>query len=133
MKFIVAGIIGGVSALFAGTIIAIIMQPHIAPYFGNMIRNESDGLLFSSLVSGYFVIGFALAYLVPKCNKMNGDILPTLRFGMIMGLAVFFGDHLITAGWSHLAFAPMAISGLMDALSVVVASWAVKVVYCWNK
>lgn len=47
------------------------------------------------------------------------------KTGAVLGLAIFLGDHLITAGWSKLAAIPMAISGTLDALSVVAAFAAV--------
>ena len=45
--------------------------------------------------------------------------------GAALGLAIFLGDHLITAGWSRLSAIPMAISGALDALSIVASFAAV--------
>lgn len=120
MRFTIAGIVGGLVTLISGTLIAILMQPVLTPYFGELIRKEGeDGLLFPSLMSGYFVIGFCLTYLAPKLGVLNMKWSEICVLGAVMGLSIFFGDHLITAGWSRLSAQAMMISGMVDSLSVV--------------
>lgn len=90
MRFTIAGLLGGLTTLIFGTIIAMSMQPLLAPYFGALIRKEGeDGLLFPSLLAGYFVIGFCLAYLALKLDVLNMKWSQILLTGAVLGLAIF--------------------------------------------
>jgi len=133
MRFLIAGFVGSLGALVTGTIIAIIMQPYVAPHFGEYVRTEQDGLVFPSLLAGYAVIGFAISYIASKLSVESMSLIEVLTIGAAIGLAVFLGDHLVTAGWSYLPVGVMAVSGALDSLSIVVAFWAVSVVYRWKK
>jgi hypothetical protein len=130
MRFIIAGIAGGFATLLSGTMIAIMMQPLMAPYFGELIRKEhEDGLLFPSLIAGYLVIGLSLSYLAPRLGMINMKLSQIFTLGAVMGLAIFLGDHLVTAGWSRLNPIAMTLSGLVDSLSVVVGLLVVTLVH----
>jgi len=48
--------------------------------------------------------------------------------GLALGLAVFLGDHLVTAGWSKLPALPMLISGGLDAFAVMAGGVAIAMV-----
>ncbi len=133
MRFTLAGLAGTLGAFIAGTIIAIIMQPWIAPQFGEHIRTEQDGLLFPALIMGYVTIGFVLAYIAPKWSIEKMSISQVAVTGLAIGLAIFLGDHLITAGWSRLPAGPMAISGFLDSFSVVFGLLAVYFVYRYKR
>ena len=130
MRFIIAGIVSSFATLISGTIIAILMQPFVAPYFGDIIRKENeDGLLFPSLIAGYFIIGFCLSYLAPKLGVTSMKLFQILTLGAVMGLAIFLGDHLVTAGWSRLNAGAMFFSGLLDSISVAVGFLVTSLVY----
>jgi hypothetical protein len=130
MRYVIAGIAGGFATLLSGTIIAIMMQPLLAPYFGELIRKENeDGLLFSSLIAGYLVIGLSLSYFAPRLGVINMRLSQIFTLGMVSGLAIFLGDHLVTAGWSRLNPIAMTLSGLSDSLSVAVGFWVVTLVH----
>lgn len=129
MRFTIAGIAGGFATLISGTIIAIIMQPWVGPHFGEYIRNKEEGLLFPSLIAGYLVIGFCLSYVLSRLRVKDMKLSQIFSLGAVMGLAIFLGDHLITAGWSRLNAGAMAFSGLLDSLSVVVGFWIVSLVH----
>ena len=118
------------ACLVSGTAIAIGMQPFIAPLLAPHIRTEEMGLHFPALLSGYVVLALgmiALAVLSDAASRGWGWVMQT---GAVLGLTVFLGDHLITAGWSQLAAGPMAVSGVLDALSVlagfVAGVWVLK-------
>ncbi|NOT65638.1 MAG: hypothetical protein HOP06_06400 [Methylotenera sp.] len=133
MRTIIAGFAGGIATLISGTIIAIIMQPFVAPHFEGYIRKEGeDGLFFPALVVGYLVIGFALSYLAPKLGVKNIKHSQILLIGLTLGMAIFLGDHLVTAGWSRLNAGAMAFSGALDSLSVMVGFWVVSMVHCYK-
>lgn len=119
MKFIAAILAGTIACLVTGTMIAIAMQPFIAPHLAPHIRTEEQGLLFPALLSGYFVIGAMLTILAALTEVSSRSWTWVLQTGAVVGLAVFLGDHLITAGWSQLAAVPMAVSGVLDSLSVL--------------
>src|ERR1022692_3793957 len=130
MRTIIAGIVGGFATVISGTVIAIMMQPFVAPIFGELIRKENeDGLLFPSLIAGYLVIGFCLSYLAPRLGIMNMKTSQIIIMGVVMGLAIFLGDHLVTAGWSRLDAKAMTLSGLSDSLSVVVGFLVISLVH----
>ena len=129
MRFTLAAFAGTFGALVAGTLIAILMQPWIAPQFGEYVRTEADGLLFPSLIGGYIVIGACLAYLAPKLNLAQSPILEIVITGLVIGIAIFLGDHLITAGWSYMPVGPMVYSGILDSFCIVIALLAVCGVY----
>jgi hypothetical protein len=129
MRYTIASLAGALATLISGSIIAIIMQPWMAPHFGEFIRTKEEGLLFPSLIGGYLVIGFCLSYLASNMKIKDIDIVRILIIGAVMGLAIFLGDHLITAGWSRLNAGAMAISGLLDSLSLIVGFLVVSLVY----
>lgn len=134
MRFTIAGLAGGFATLISGTIIAIIMQPWVAPYFAGHIRKENeDGLLFPVLIAGYLVIGFVLSYLAPKLGVKNMKQTQIVTLGLAIGLAIFLGDHLVTAGWSRLNAGAMAFSGVLDSLSVMVGFWVVSLVHRYKQ
>lgn len=120
MKLVLATLVGSFACLLTGTAIAIAMQSYIAPQLVPHIRTETEGLLFPSLFAGYFVIGAMLVAVGSLAEVADRSWLWVFKMGTTLGLAVFLGDHLITAGWSRLAAIPMAISGIFDALSIVV-------------
>ena len=133
MRFVIAGLVGGFATLISGTIIAIAMRPWISPLFGELIRKENeDGLLFPSLIVGYLVIGFCLSYLAPRLGVKNMQQIQIVILGAVMGLAIFLGDHLVTAGWSRLNVGAMIFSGISDTLSVVAGFWAISLVHCYK-
>ena len=129
MYFIIAGLAGSLATLVAGTVIALLMQPWIAPQFGPYVRTESDGLLFPALLSGYLIIGFSLAFISRQCALEKKTTRQVMGLGMVIGLAIFLGDHLITAGWSYLPVGAMAVSGVLDSFAIVAGFMAVYYVY----
>ncbi|HKK29178.1 MAG TPA: hypothetical protein VKA18_02140 [Alphaproteobacteria bacterium] len=128
MKLVIAAFAGSIVCLVTGTIIAILMQPYIAPHFGTHIRTEEQGLLFPALLAGYFVIGATLTWVAMLTDASAKSWPWVLQTGAALGLAIFLGDHLITAGWSQLAAIPMTISGTLDALSIVASFCAIALV-----
>jgi len=125
MKFIGAFLAGAMACLITGTMIAIAMQPFVAPHLAPHIRTEEQGLLFPALLSGYIVIGAMLTILAVLTGASSRSWTWVLQTGAVVGLAIFLGDHLITAGWSQLAAVPMAVSGVLDSLSVLAGFSAV--------
>lgn len=110
--------------LVVNTITAIAMGPWIGPSLGSAFVRDpaSDGLLFPALIGGYAVIGVvAVLFQVGQPPASFAHV--ALR-GLLLGLAVFFGGHLVIAGWSRLPAVPMAVAGLLDALSVVAGALA---------
>lgn len=63
MKLLFATVAGTLACFISGTIIAIAMQPWVGPMLAPQIRTEEMGLLFPSLIAGYFVVGLMLAIL----------------------------------------------------------------------
>ena len=119
--WIVRVLIAWSTMFVSGSIIAIAMGPWIAPTFGEMIRNpESDGLHWPSLLGGYLVISIVLVWLMQSINSQSPW--QAILLGLNLGLAVFLGDHLVTAGWSKLPALSMLISGILDSLAVIVSS-----------
>lgn len=125
MKPVLATLVGAFTCLFTGTIIAIAMQPFIGPLLTPHIRTEAEGLLIPSLLTGYFVVEAMLVAIGVLTEASEKSWLWIFKMGAALGLAIFLGDHLITAGWSRLSAIPMAISGALDALSIVASFAAV--------
>lgn len=129
MRFVVAGVLGAIGALVSGIVISIPIHPYVIPLLGEFVRPEAQGPYFPSLLSGYLVLGFAMAYLAPKLSVTKMSLVQVLTAGAAIGLAVFFAGHLITSGWSRLPAGVMAVSGLFDSLSIVFGFWVVAYVY----
>lgn len=125
MKVIGAFFAGTLVCLVTGTVIAIAMQPFVAPLLAPHIRTEDQGLLFPALLSGYVVFGAMLTALAVLTEASGKRWIWVLQTGAVVGLAIFLGDHLITAGWSQLAALPMAASGILDSLSILAGFCAV--------
>jgi len=100
-----------------GALTAMVIAPLVAPQFGGLMRNPArDELQVPALLSGYAVVAIALALLLGGVEaKPPGR---SARLGLTLGLAVFLGGHLITAGWSVMPVAAMALSGVVDSLAV---------------
>ena len=112
----------------ATTLAVVILQPFVSPMFGLYIRTDLDGLSFAPLLAGYLVITIALVWLMPLVKSGRSDWLHGAAVGLVLGAAVFLGDHLVTAGWSKLPALPMLLSGLVDALAVMASGIVVAVV-----
>lgn len=102
-----------------GTISAVAMRPFVSPMFGDYVRTDADGLAFAPLLTGYLVIALALVWLTPRIESAASGWRHGAMVGAALGVSVFLGDHLITAGWSKLPALPMLISGAVDVLAVV--------------
>jgi hypothetical protein len=113
-------ILGGFLAMFVtATAIAIGMRPFAAPMFGPFIRTDADGLAFAPLVAGYLIVTCILTWLVAHTTTSTKGWRHGAMVGFALGLAVFLGDHLVTAGWSKLPALPMLISGGLDTFAVM--------------
>lgn len=130
-RFFAATLAGFLGTVVSGTLLAmVILGPLLTDAFGPAMRDpDRDGLLMPALLGGYVVIALTLAYLYPRLNLGGSAWSASSRLGAALGLAVFFGGHLVIAGWSRMPPAPMAISGVIDALSAVVGAWLVARVY----
>lgn len=117
----VAVIVSAVTMTVVGGIIAMAMSPVVVPLFGAFVRDPNkEGLNAPTLVGGYFVIALMLAMLHRQL------VLPSRRssavFGLMLGFAVFLGDHLVTAGWSSIPALPMLISGVVDPVALALGA-----------
>lgn len=108
-----------VTNIAATTLAVVILQPMISPMFGSYIRTDVDGLAFAPLLVGYLVITIILAWLMPRVKSGQSGWAHGAVVGLVLGTAVFLGDHLVTAGWSTIPALPMLLSGLVDALAVM--------------
>lgn len=134
MRRWVLAIPAGFLAMFvAATVIAIVMRPNVSPMFGPFIRTDVDGLAFVPLVAGYAVITCVLAFLTPRVSTGLTGWRHGAAVGLSLGIAVFLGDHLVTAGWSKLPALPMLISGALDSLAVVMGGVAMASLLSHNR
>lgn len=92
MKPVLATLVGAFTCLFTGTIIAIAMQPFIGPLLTPHIRTEAEGLLFPSLLTGYFVVGAMLVAIGVLTEASEKSWLWIFKMGAALGLAIFLGD-----------------------------------------
>ncbi len=107
---------GFVAMLVSGSLIAMAMNPLVGPMFGSLVRDpERQGLQVPSLLSGYLVIVIVLTWVLIELGRPS--TWKGAKTGLVLGLGVFLGDHLVTAGWSVLPVTPMAVSGALDALA----------------
>ncbi len=120
--------VGFLAMFVSATVIAIAMRPLVSPMFGPYIRTDADGLAFGPLIAGYVVITCVLAWLVPRVMTGAAGWRHGAAVGWALGLAVFLGDHMVTAGWSKLPALPMLISGLLDSVAVMAGGAAMGLV-----
>lgn len=133
MKWILPLGMGYVVTNVVATVLAIaVLQPIVLPMFGSYIRTDADGLAFMPLLSGYLVITIVLVWLMPRVKYRRSGWLHCAVVGLVLGTAVFLGDHLVTAGWSKLPVLPMLLSGLVDSLAVMAGGIVVAVVQQWQ-
>jgi len=129
MKWIFPVGVGFVVTIVVATALAIVvLQPFVSSMFGLYIRTDADGLAFAPMLSGYMVITIALAWLMPRVRTGRSGWLHGAVVGMVLGVAIFLGDHLVTAGWSKIPALPMLLSGLVDTLAVMAGGIAVALV-----
>lgn len=128
--WILAGLAGFLGTFVSGTLLALaILQPFVSKSFGPHVRTAAQGLNYPSLIGGYLVVSFIMAALYPKLTLGLPWPAAGAGFGLLMGSAVFFGGHLIVAGWSTMPFQPMLLSGLVDALCGLAGGVAIAFVY----
>lgn len=121
-RTLLAGLAGFLTSVLVGTMVAMVMGPFIAPRFGIHIRDpEVDGLLMPALLAGYGIITAGVLWLQRIAPPV--DARAAIRRGLVLGLVVFVGDHLVTAGWSQLDAFAMLVSGFADAIAVAAAAW----------
>jgi len=127
----------GVAAAFltvnvTGALIAMAMGPVVGPSFGALLRDPArDGLNLPALTGGYLVISIVLGLL---CTRLGvSSVREGATLGLTLGLATFLGDHLVTSGWSTMPVGAMALSGLLDPLSVAAAGAALAFVTTWRR
>ncbi len=129
MKWILSLSLGFVVTNVVATALAVgLLQPFVSPMFGLYIRMDADGLAFAPLLLGYLIITIVLVWLMPRVKSGQSGWLHGAVVGLVLGTAVFLGDHLVTAGWSKLPALPMLLSGLVDALAVMAGGIVVAVV-----
>lgn len=120
-KFILSALFGFLGLFVANSIVALfLLGPMLNAYFGSYVRTNQQGLHIPAILSGYIILAVVMAYLYPKLKWNIGWIKRGLAFGLSMGAAVSLGGHLITAGWSTIPAFPMAVSGVIDALTATV-------------
>lgn len=125
--------IGFVVTNIVATALAVgILQPFVSPMFGSYIRTDADGLAFAPLLAGYLVITVALVWLMPRVKSGISGWAHGAVVGLVLGTAVFLGDHLVTAGWSKIPALPMLISGVVDVFAVMVGGIVIAVVQQWQ-
>lgn len=117
-RSVLAAVGGFVTMFFAASGIAVAMRPWIGPMLAPYVRSDSEGLAFVPLISGYIVIAAVVGWLSPRVESGQRGWRHGAFVGLSVGVPVFLGDHLVTAGWSKLPALPMVLSGLMDSLSV---------------
>jgi hypothetical protein len=126
--FILAATISFVCMNVAGALIAMAMAPFVRPAFRDLIRDPAtDGLLLPALLTGYFVVSLAVAYLWPRLESRTWR--STIGLGVSLGCAVFFGGHLIIAGWSRMPAVAMAVSGALDSIAIIIGTAVTAGVY----
>jgi len=120
-RFVFAASGSFVSMNLAGALIAMAMAPFVRPAFRDLIRDPAtDGLLLPALLPGYFVVSLVVAYLWPRLESRTWGA--TIGLGVSLGFAVFFGGHLIIAGWSRMPAVAMAVSGALDSIAIIIGT-----------
>lgn len=120
MRKFAAAIAGFVGINVAATVIAVAYRPLIGPMLGIFARTDQEGLNFPSLLSGYLIISLMTGWFVGHVRTELGGWRHGALVGTALGLAIFLGDHLVTAGWSRIPAAPMLMSGIADILAVTI-------------
>jgi hypothetical protein len=111
----------------AGAAIATAMSPLVRQAFGSLLRDPArEGLNLPALLGGYLVMTAVLAFLHRRLRVTS--VQSGASLGLVLGLACFLGDHLVTAGWSTMPATAMAASGLLDSLSVAAAGAVISAV-----
>lgn len=123
-RYLLAIPVGFFVMFVAASSIAVAMRPLVSPMFGSLVRSDAAGLALGPLLGGYFVVTCALAWLIPRVKCVSVTYRHGAEVGLVVGLAVFLGDHLVTTGWSTLPTKPMLISGCFDSLAVLASGAA---------
>lgn len=119
-KTLLTTFVGFLCMMISATFIALAMRPLVGPMFGELARSDAEGLNFFALLFGYLIVAIVLVWFVPRVQTKSQGWMHGLKVGAALGLAVFLGDHMVTAGWSKLPSVPMFISGALDTLAVVI-------------
>jgi hypothetical protein len=125
-RFLLSALSGFLATFLAGSVLAMaVLQPLVAKDFGIYVRSMEQGLNMPAMVSGYLLLGLALALLYPRVDWDMSWAKKGASLGFVLGLAVFFAGHLVVAGWSTLPAGPMIFSGFVDAFSLAAGGMAV--------
>lgn len=128
LGFWASALAGFVVTSAAGAAVALAYGPFLRSSFGDHIRTTQEGLAVPALTSGYAVVAVVMAWLTPRVATGRTGWRHGAVVGTAIGLTTFLGDHLVTAGWSRIATAPMLASGVVDVLSGIAGGIAIALV-----
>lgn len=104
-----------VSTLIATTV----LNPLLNPMFNGTVRTEEQGLVFPSLLGGYFLLTLFMVLGFPYFHLNRGWFVKGTVWGLLVGGATFISGHLVVAGWSIIPWLPMMLSGVLDTLAPI--------------
>ena len=95
-KLVLASLAGFIIMfLLSGLWYMVLMSDYYHANFADVERAEP---IFTSIVIGYLVLSFLLAYIYPFGYKGKSPLIEGLRFGLIMGLVIAIPSMLILYG-----------------------------------
>lgn len=119
-KQILATVVGFFATFIANTILAMtIIGPFLNEKIGISRDPEKDGLNFPAILIGYLVLTIFMVWLIPLV-KGKPWLQKGLLAGVMTGLVVNVGGHLITAGWSIADGSSMFLAGIIDSFATII-------------
>ena len=119
-KQILATVVGFFATFIANTILAMtIIGPFLNEKIGISRDPEKEGLNFPAILIGYLVLTIFMVWLIPLV-KGKSWLQKGLLTGVMTGLVVNVGGHLITAGWSIADGSAMFLAGIIDSFATII-------------
>jgi hypothetical protein len=126
-RFVLAGLAGFVAMFLLSLVFHLSVDDFLdAAFSSNMLRPDAN---IVSVVLGYVVAAFLMAYIYPIGYKSGKPIMEGLRFGLLMGLLITLPVVFDYYGILDLPFAATWVDALYHVVEKIVGGVVIALVY----
>lgn len=107
-----------------GAMAALVIGPLLEDRYEDIVASSPNPLL---LMAGYGLIAISLVAM-HHMMRIGTDPARTTIAGLVAGLAIFLGTHVVQAGYTNIDAVGWVASGLLDSVGPFAAMWALTAV-----
>lgn len=127
-KNIIATVLGFFVTLFANTLLAMFVLQNFSEEL-LISRTLGQGLNFPALLSGYFLVGVFMVWLMNIAYKSKDPqetwLQVTIKTGVCTALVFNVASYLVVSGWSIASAPHMLLAALIDSIATILGALAI--------